>query len=497
MCPKTKAAPFARIVRTGARCLLYALISSSLSCSSNIPLVRDQRATAPSPGTAWKAPAAAAAKSSASSEPLVPWSTVQEKAKALTLADLVDVALQNSPDTRIAWLNTRAAAAGYGAALSTWWPSLDLNGSTTRSGETKSAGAKSASTLYGATANLSYLLFDFGGRAAAVSEAHQALYAANWSNNAVIQNVVLGVQVAYYNYAGAVAMLGANRISLSDAEANLKAAQEKHNVGLATQADVLQAQTAHAEGLLSLQNSEGMVRIARGGLILAMGYPATRHADFATEIAEVPSDTLLQGVDQLVSQALNSRPDLLASRARALMAAASARQARSALLPTLTAQGSAGRIWLHRANGYADDYTGIVSLQMPLFHGFAKQSSYVAAKAEADAAKEQARNQELDVIYQVYSAHSDLKTAVTRVKTTNTLVNSAEQSEQVAHGRYKEGIGSILDLLSAQRSLALARAEQIQARVGWHMALAQLAHDMGILGLHGDNPLSPGASQQR
>jgi outer membrane protein TolC len=469
----------------------------SFGCSSNLPLVRDQRATAPAPGSAWRPPASAAPNSSASFEPLVPWSAVQQKGSALALADIVDVALQNSPDTRIAWLNARAAAAGYGVALATWWPSLDLNGSVTRTGEEKSNNAKTAATLYGATANLSYLLFDFGGRAARVSEAHQALYAANWTNNAVIQNVVLGAEVAYYNYAGAVAMLEANRISLSEAETNLKAAEEKHNVGLATQADVLQAQTAYSEGLLSVQNSEGMVRIARGGLILAMGYPATRQANFTTEIAEVPSDTLMQGIDQLVAQALNTRPDLLASRARALMAAASVRQARSALLPTLSAQGSAGRIWLHRADGYADDYTGLVSLQVPLFHGFAKQNGYLAAKAEADAAREQARNQELDVIYQVYSAHSDLKTAVTRIKTTNTLVNSAEQSELVARGRYKEGIGSILDLLSAQRSLALARAEQIQARIGWHMALAQLAHDMGILGLHGDNPLSPGASQQR
>jgi outer membrane protein len=70
---------------------------------------------------------------------------------------------------------------------------------------------------------------------------------------------------------------------------------------------------------------------------------------------------------------------------------------------------------------------------------------------------------------------------------------SAGQSEQVALGRYKEGVGSILDLLTAQKALAMARAEQINARLGWFTALAQLAHDVGILGLHGDNSLVPGA----
>jgi outer membrane protein TolC len=76
-------------------------------------------------------------------------------------------------------------------------------------------------------------------------------------------------------------------------------------------------------------------------------------------------------------------------------------------------------------------------------------------------------------------------------------MESAILSEEAAAGRYKEGVGSILDLLSAQRALAAARAEQINARLGWFTALARLAHDTGILGIHGDNPLAPGALQPR
>jgi outer membrane protein TolC len=70
---------------------------------------------------------------------------------------------------------------------------------------------------------------------------------------------------------------------------------------------------------------------------------------------------------------------------------------------------------------------------------------------------------------------------------------SARQSAEVASGQYKEGVGSILDLLSAQKSLAMARAEQINAHLGWFVSLAQLAHDVGILGLRGDIPSAPGA----
>jgi outer membrane protein TolC len=61
----------------------------------------------------------------------------------------------------------------------------------------------------------------------------------------------------------------------------------------------------------------------------------------------------------------------------------------------------------------------------------------------------------------------------------------------VALGRYREGTGDILDLLLAQRTLAVARAQQINARLAWFTALARLARNAGVLGLHGDNPLAP------
>jgi outer membrane protein TolC len=131
-------------------------------------------------------------------------------------------------------------------------------------------------------------------------------------------------------------------------------------------------------------------------------------------------------------------------------------------------------------------------LQIPVFNGFSQQFDLMQAKAAADAALERTRSAEQQTTYQVFSAHSDFLTAGERVKTTNDLMDSARQSEEVALGRYKEGVGSILDLLSAQKSLASARSEQINSHLSWFIALAQLAHDVGILGPRGDNPLVPG-----
>ncbi len=78
-------------------------------------------------------------------------------------------------------------------------------------------------------------------------------------------------------------------------------------------------------------------------------------------------------------------------------------------------------------------------------------------------------------------AHSDWLTAEGRIQAAEDLVAAAEQSEAVAAGRYREGAGSMLDLLTAQRALASARAEKINARLGWFTALARLSHAAGTL----------------
>jgi outer membrane protein TolC len=112
-----------------------------------------------------------------------------------------------------------------------------------------------------------------------------------------------------------------------------------------------------------------------------------------------------------------------------------------------------------------------------------------AASAAAEAAARRAQGFQQQVVYQVFNAYYALRTATQQVRTSRDLLASATESGQVALGRYKAGAGSLLDLLTAQAALASARAQAIQARLSWNTALAQLAHDVGILGLDGSSPL--------
>lgn len=129
-------------------------------------------------------------------------------------------------------------------------------------------------------------------------------------------------------------------------------------------------------------------------------------------------------------------------------------------------------------------------MQVPIFFGFAHLYGIKAAQAEADASRARAQGLEQQVIFQVFNSYYGLRTATQRVRTAEDLFAAAQQSEQVAAGRYKEGAGTALDLLTAESALADARAQRINARFAWYIALAQLAHDVGVLGLDGSTPFA-------
>ena len=87
----------------------------------------------------------------------------------------------------------------------------------------------------------------------------------------------------------------------------------------------------------------------------------------------------------------------------------------------------------------------------------------------------------LHVALDVWTAYQSLTTANQPIRTTIDLLNSPEQSELVALGRYKAGGGPILEVLNAQTALASARLQRVQATLDWPVYRATLAQAIGAL----------------
>jgi outer membrane protein TolC len=128
-----------------------------------------------------------------------------------------------------------------------------------------------------------------------------------------------------------------------------------------------------------------------------------------------------------------------------------------------------------------NNYGGTILFRFPVFTGFNREYQILKAREEAESAAASADALRDQVYLQVWTSYYNVRTAAARVSTARDLLASASQSEEVARGRYKAGVGSILDVLTAQTAFAAARAQDVQARSDWFVAMAQLAHDTGSL----------------
>lgn len=404
--------------------------------------------------------------------------------KTISPAEAVDLALRNNPATREAWHRARAAAADVGSRLSAWYPRLEVDGQITRQKQfILGSGASLLTTTYAPSANLTWLLLDFGGRAADVEEARSVLAAASASHDAVLNGVILQVLQAYYLYEGAKSLLAAQEASLKQAEENLSAAEERHRAGVATIADVLQARTTASQQRLAVDSVRGQIAVIRGALATALGVPANTPVEAGELPEDLDLDRITQTVEELIARAEKQRPDLAAARYAVVAAQSRVKSARSALLPTLG--GTATTSWTYYGAGasvpYVQPYYLALLLRIPLFTGFEMQYDLLKAKEEEKAAEAAVAGLEQKVVQQVWSSYYNVKTAAQKIRTARDLVASARQSADVTRGRYTAGVGSILDLLTSESALASARAQDVQARAEFLFSLAQLAHDVGAI----------------
>lgn len=463
-----------------------------LACGACVgaPSVSGVAGVPPSPGAAWTPPPPPAQPRAETPVRTALPADLAQRIGRLTLAEVVDLGLRNNSVTRISWANARAAAAAYGSERGAFFPTVDGDVTGTRLKTVASQGRSAVTqSVLSPSLSLSYLLFDFGGRSGNVGAARNALLAANYSHNATLQSVVLQIQTAYFQYVANRALLVAQRTTVQEAQANLSAAEERRRVGVATIADVLQARTAASQAELAAQTTEGEVQTSRGALALSLGIPANLPYEIDSAAAEAPVSELTDSVDTLIAGALRDRPDLAASRAEFEASRAQISVARASRLPSLELNGSAGRTYTTTLPNGGNNYTISLGLRIPIFAGFSRVYDQQQAVAQADAAAARTDLLSQQVTYQVFSSYYALKTAARRVRTARDLIASAEQSNEVALGRYKAGVGSVLDLLAAQTALADARAQQVLAQLQWNTSLAQLAHDAGVLDPRGGSSL--------
>jgi outer membrane protein len=401
--------------------------------------------------------------------------------QALTLVQLTDLALQRNPKTRQAWATIRFSEAGVELAKAGYWPIIDATLTAQRSRPLNFSGQSAQTqTRYGANVSLSYLLWDFGARSGTLDQAKFELASAHLSQDQTAQDVILQVEQAYYLVLGFQAVVEVNRQSYQDAETNLAAVQDRRSSGLATVGDVYKAEAALAGAKLAVQKSEGLLAAARGSLATAVGDTPDTALALAPLEGKLTPELPAQSVASLLEDARNARPELLAAKAQEQVAAAKVQATRGSGLPSLNLDANGGHTQVHNV-GDSSQFSALLSLKVPLFAGFGDRAAIHQAEAALDSARANSDDLRSQVELEVWQAYQNLRTAIATLDSSAAQLKSASLAAEVSNARYKSGLDTILDLLSAQNTLANARVQQVQSRLDWAAARAALGHAVGGL----------------
>jgi len=425
-----------------------------------------------------------------------------DPSKTYTLPELVNIAEQNNPETRVAWENARARAADLGVSKASLYPTLAALAlaDTSRVDIFLTPDwVRQTSGTFSPAVTMDYVIFDFGRRLQEVAISRSDLLAANFLFNDTHRKVIFQVMEAYYRVLNSKGQEDAQEANLKNAQTVQADAEARLQLGLATLPDVLEARSSAAQADYDLQAAIGATEIAHGDLATALGISPT--SQFQVESIQdltIPQD-LPDTVEKSIDRALAQRPDLMQELEELRAAGAEIKAAKTAYLPALSFNGIGG---LSRTNAQQnigpipgpylyspnqETWDAKLSLTWDLFDGFARESRLARARADQKQAAAQVDATRDEVENQVWAAYSNARTALREQRAAAALLASASESYDAALQSYNYGVRSQIDVVSAQRTLAVARTADVNARTQLLTAVAALAFQTGDL-LHAKGP---------
>lgn len=414
----------------------------------------------------------------------------------LKLYDAVQRTLCNNPKTRQAWANVKVQAATLGVARSAFLPSVSATWQDVRDDSATnvtghpdlSSGSKTS--VHSDSVSLTWTLFDFGGRRAAVENARQLLEAARATEDAALQAVFANVAKDFYAAQAGKASLTAALDVEQTAQDSVNVATKRVRLGVAPISDQLQAETALAQAVVTRVKAENDLQDAIGSLDVDMGYrPGIDVSLPDVQEGVLPDSEFSASIGALLDEAEADHPAIRAAIAQVEAAQAKTRQVRAEGLPSLgfvakysnNNQPASLGLGIPQFPATGHDWYFGVQVTIPLFEGFGR--SYQVREAEAQTLVQQAdlADARLQVGLDVWTSFHGLEAATKNVTNSATLLDIAQRSFVAAQRRYQSGAGSILELLSAQTSLANAQKQRIQSLTDWRTTRLELASKLGKL----------------
>ena len=394
------------------------------------------------------------------------------------LQSLIETALDNNRDLRIAALNVDAFRAQYRIQRSARFPSIDASGGASRQripGTMNPNGDSTINSQYSASLGTTAWEIDLFGRLNSLREQALASYfASEQAQRSTQLSLIASVATAWLTLQADQESLQLVRETLVTYEDSLRLVQSSYDAGVASSLELQQARTAANAARVSLAQFERQSVQSRNALNLLLGGTpptnlatpvALRHFKFAELPVGLPADLLQR------------RPDILQAEFDLKAANANIGAARAAFFPSISLTATAGSL-SPDLSGLFDSGSGSwlfkPSINIPIFNAGRLRANLDYSEIQKDINVARYEKSIQTAFQEVADGLIERTTYKQQLIAHDELVKSSTEYLNLADRRYREGIDNQLTLLDAQRQLFNAQQQRISTQ------FAQLASEIRL-----------------
>ncbi|HVO27479.1 MAG TPA: TolC family protein [Candidatus Margulisiibacteriota bacterium] len=394
-----------------------------------------------------------------------------------TLAECIDIAVQQHPSLKAAGAAVDAGHQRVWEAASNYLPQVSANYAANRRNSTVSArigGAPSINVgtqkqtfnFYSTGFSFTQVLFDFGQTLASIRSAQAAEQSLEADLSTQRDTVVLNVKQSYFDLLAAKRLLVVADETVHQSQKHLEQAQGRYDVGMAPKFDVTTAQVQLAQAELNQVTARNNVAVARETLRNALGLVGPLDFDIVDDFGR---QRLPITAAAALTLAYDKRPELQSIQAQERSTEEHIASLQRNYLPNVSGNG-------------AYDWTGTGPLQsgwnvgaavnLSVFNGGLTIAQIGEAKANLSNLKFNEDVLRQNIALEVRQAVLNMEQAAEAIRVAEKGLQQARENLDLAEGRYKTGVGNIIELTDAQTSLTTAEANYVQALYSYQNSVA-------------------------
>ncbi len=268
--------------------------------------------------------------------------------------------------------------------------------------------------------------------------------------------------------------------NLESIEQLLFETKELYKAGFAEQLDIDRLELTKANLMAEVENLDDQYQLATNYLKFQMGYPVhqeIRLSDDLNALLKIPSDNDLNGPVNY-----GERSDYTVVQSAVTLNELNVKRFKAGYLPQLLAFGSYGV--LRQGNrisegAWSDNAVVGLQLNVPIFDGFDKKAKVQRASLQLEMVKNRKTQLEQAIELQVKTARTQYLNAMNRLEDRSKNLTLAEKIYNTTRIKYKEGVGSSLEISQAEQSLYQSQSNYINAKYDVLVAKINLDKALG------------------